>query len=418
MRVSFAFLGVVALPTLLLVDLGYAVLQGWWTSSSMGQAIAGVSLAGILAGLIAILTRRGRELLQRRGAVIWLGLITVSVTWLAAETIVSLALGPTLLFHRYAPNQETLFTPSPEFVSGVEGEAHHTTNSLGMRGAELPPRAEALRVLCMGGSTTACLFLDDTETWPRLVQDGLGAKGLDGRPAWVADIGKSGYGSWHHVRFMEAVAIVDEIDYLIVLVGINDLMRALEERQIYSPFDAKPLYERSAIFAVLHNVYQVRKQRRRHMIETASGETYKLRQQDRQRRAKTDQLPDLSRGLAEYGENIATIIDRCKTQGVQPVFVTQAALYAEGLPLSLDRLLWLGSLPDGTSLATPALAKGMAMFNKKLAEVCAAQGVDCVDTSSMDATAKYFYDDCHLTDEGAAELARLIVATLETHRGG
>jgi hypothetical protein len=50
----------------------------------------------------------------------------------------------------------------------------------------------------------------------------------------------------------------------------------------------------------------------------------------------------------------------------------------------------------------------MDRFNERLLEICAELGVEVVDLSSMNAVEAYFYDDCHFTEAGAREVARLV----------
>jgi hypothetical protein len=68
------------------------------------------------------------------------------------------------LYHLRTPYTIRTFRPDPDVMPGVSGSSHYRINSLGIRGDE-PALGGQYRTLCVGGSTTECLYLDDTETW-------------------------------------------------------------------------------------------------------------------------------------------------------------------------------------------------------------------------------------------------------------
>ncbi len=390
---------------MILVDLILVWASGWQTSSSIPDVLCSVAAVAFVATVLAVCTARGRTRIAQRAPVLVLLVVAMSGAWLAAEWVTGRLLGGQLLFHRHAPNIRYEFEPSPDVMPGLEGTAFYTTNSLGMRGAELPTD-DCYKTLCIGGSTTANLFLDDEETWPRLIMDGA----ANSSELWVGDVGKSGYGSWHHVRFLDDASLLSQVDCLVVLVGINDFMRALQERPILAPPQTKPLYERSNIYRVLHNWHQVRKEKRRHREETRDGSYYVQRRKERLARAECDVLPPLDSSLEEYRTNLKTMIERCRSCDVRPVFMTQPMLWRVDLEDELDRLLWLGTLADGRRLSVPRLVEGMRMFNDALRETCRSEGVECVDLTSMDGDRRYFFDDCHFTEAGSRRVAELAAA--------
>jgi hypothetical protein len=79
--------------------------------------------------------------------------------------------------------------------------------------------------------------------------------------------------------------------------------------------------------------------------------------------------------------------------------------------------MWLGYVKDQGYLSVPLLRKGMDLFNARLVEICAELGVEVVDLSSMNGVEAYFYDDCHFTEAGAREVARLIHRRLSAAKG-
>ena len=71
------------------------------------------------------------------------------------------------------------------------------------------------------------LYLDDSKTWPHLVQEDL-RKGCPG--AWVGNAGLDGHSSHGHVLLMDKVITKIHPDILIFLVGLNDLALSVEFR--------------------------------------------------------------------------------------------------------------------------------------------------------------------------------------------
>lgn len=407
MRALLAFAVIAVLPVLALVDVVGAFRAGWWTSSSIWEVVVWLSGVVLVTDLLLLATPRGRAFLHRRAPAVVLFVVVLVGSAFGADRVVDAAVRPTSWYHRYVPGHQQIFQTNEEHLPGIRGEARHTANSLGIRGPELPPRDQALRILCVGGSTTACLMLDDSETWPQRLAEHLRAAAT--APAvWVGDVGRSGYGTWHHVRLMENEELLTQMDCALFLVGINDFMRALQRRPIHSPIDVGAFWEDSAIFKVLHNAYQARKQRRQHREETSDHAIYITGRQQRRDGAKIDQLPDMQSGLREFRGNVRTMIERCRDLGVTPVFATQPVLHREGLGEREEGLMWLGGQPDGSYLSTPAMRRGMDLFNQALQEVCGELGVGCVDLSALSGQPAYYYDGCHFTEAGAEAVGKHI----------
>ena len=72
--------------------------------------------------------------------------------------------------------------------------------------------------------------------------------------------------------------------------------------------------------------------------------------------------------------------------------------------------------PGEEYYSAKALAEAMNRINTTLLEVCRERKVDCLDIASMLArNSRVFYDDVHLTEEGAQQFAdRLSEFLVET----
>ena len=331
--------------------------------------------------------------------------------------------------------------PAPGVLPGVEGPARFTTNADGLR-AEARRPEHAYRILAIGGSTTESLYLDDAETWPRLLQEQLGA--ARGRAdVWVGNAGKSGLNSRHHVvQVLQLLPQLPQIDVLLLLVGVNDLHHRLSRDADFRPIDQEP---RSAFSELYVRAFDVRPEPQslwqpvqllRRMaqlrarwdgedppvalVQDDAGRIYeKWRRHRREASHWRSELPDLNSALREYAANLHTIADVAQRHGASVVFVTQPVMWHAQLSPAQRALLWLGGVgdfqrePGHEYYRVEALSRGMAQYNAALLEVCALRGLDCVDLAgALLRDTRIFYDDCHFNEAGSRRVASLLAEHL------
>ena len=131
-------------------------------------------------------------------------------------------------------NIKTTIDVDPAILHGVAGPVHIVTNSKGIRGDEWSnDRSKEYRILAIGGSTTECLFNDQPNTWPALLQTKLGT--VDGRKVWVGNAGHAGFTSRHNVLEMRYMPEQYDPDAVVILVGGNDMGLLLDDGAGYDP---------------------------------------------------------------------------------------------------------------------------------------------------------------------------------------
>lgn len=81
----------------------------------------------------------------------------------------ALRLAPSYGYYIWPPHFKKVFQPAHDIMPGISGEKRLAINSHGIRGDE-PTPAHTYRILALGGSTTECLALDQSETWSYIVQ--------------------------------------------------------------------------------------------------------------------------------------------------------------------------------------------------------------------------------------------------------
>lgn len=122
-------------------------------------------------------------------------------------------------------------------LRGVSPTAMHTTNKWGFRGPEPPGDWENhYTIVTIGGSTTACHYLDDHKTWPYLLSEKLRDKYPN---VWVGNGGLDGQTTRAHIIFMEEAISQLKSKTVIVLAGANDMGFSIgDDKSLHgSPWD-------------------------------------------------------------------------------------------------------------------------------------------------------------------------------------
>lgn len=373
---------------------------------------------------------------------------------LSSATLLALLLGEVVLrialpfpaqdaYLIWPPNLTRIFLPRPELMPGIFGESRFLTNSRGLRGRESTAQDDT-KILCIGGSTTECLYLDQYETWPHLLQTSLAEMKAFGR-VWVGNAGKSGLTTRHHLVALRCLPLEElEVKTAVFLVGVNDLsvFIALGDRFVpwrtNDPETEKKLIEETFSAGAASSGLGSRLRKTALWIEMRNirrwlfaanrqdrvGEIYQQWRKDRQNaRAYLSDLPDMSLGLNEYAANIALIISLCRSRGIRPVFMTQPSMWRGDLPDDLRALLWFGGVSNsadrrGRNLyySVEAMQQAMQAYNLTLIRSCELHRAECIDLAMrMPKDTGAFYDDVHLNEKGARAVARVLSEYLLEH---
>ena len=122
-----------------------------------------------------------------------------------------------------------LVTEPEDGLPGVKGPNVFTTNNMGFRGDELtmPKPANEFRIFMVGGSTTECLYLDDSKAITRVLQNELNQQPLNNLTVKVYNAGKSGDAIDDHCSMIVQRIVQLQHDMIILFAGINDLTRSI-----------------------------------------------------------------------------------------------------------------------------------------------------------------------------------------------
>ena len=326
------------------------------------------------------------------------------------------------------PNSGFVWEMNDELIPGIDSTSKVRFNNIGARSSELKIGDTRIKIAAFGGSTTACLALDQEYVWTNLLQNKLGSN------FWVGNFGRPGNNSGHHTlqtQFILEKTELKDTKYVIILVGVNDLCGYLADStkylQDYSdlnyklaafehiPNEGLPWYRTRFLFKTIKNF-------KRRITFLSSAKTYpEAIQETRDKRIKADKpdrLPELKPGILKYRERLSKIIQNCKTHGTQPIFFCQPVMWSDSLNYDLEKLLWFGhyndlALQKTKYYDTPSLAKGMKIFNEALLDVCNKEAVPCF-WLTLPQNTEAFYDDCHFNESGSRLVASQMYTSLKT----
>jgi len=380
-----------------------------------------------------------------------LAAVSVIVALGAAEVVLRTALPPSRGYFVLLPGTERILISAPDVIHGVEGVSHLRVNRFGVRGRSFGDDRAEYRILAVGGSTTLCTSLDDTEVWTHLLEVAL-ARTADGRQVWVGNVGQNGATTRDHVLHVKyLLRQFPRVDAVVSLVGVNDVMAALrqgwqyripapvtdpdaEREQVpraFARFPGRlqdqvgpgggPWYKATALWQLGRRAKQGLGWRR--TVRSRGGAQGILRGARLQRytaRTWIDSLPPLEAPLIAYRRNLNAMADFAAAAGVRLVFATQPSAWRDSMSDAENRRLWLGwmgadFLSAPAYFTTRALSQAMARFNETLLEVCRARGLECVDVARVvprDTVA--LYDDVHFTEHGSRLVATALVEHFRT----
>lgn len=436
LRLGLGILATLSPPAVLWADTMLSLAMGWRPVGDIEHIGCALLVLWLAVSAAFSVSQRGRILLAKRSAEILFAAVIICLGWIVIEFYAirtGYRLRPDQPFHSRGVNLRLVFDPIPETMPGLDGPAIYTTDSHGIRPSRVSGAPQSNSLICVGGSSTECTYLDDRETWPARLMQELN-HGSGGEELLVGNLGISGYSTREHLEMLCHHDGPDGLRGVILQTGINDLWRHLanedegmdlerfadkpaEFRPLIAPIERrKPYWTRSNVIEFYHTVTRLRGEplpADLAMVESAGGDEYKIRRERRAKARLTDSLPDLSSGLARYEEQIRKIIECCRERGLYVAFTTQPVLWDAGLAGDIASRCWFGWLPDGSYLELGVLRRAMDAYNRRLLDVCAEEGAPCVDLGALNGRPEFFYDDCHFTEEGAAEVGRLVALALK-----
>jgi lysophospholipase L1-like esterase len=290
-----------------------------------------------------------------------------------------------------------------------------TIDNLGYRGDSLamPKPAGEVRIFMVGGSTTECVFLDDSEAVTRRLQDRLRAAypGVDIR---VYGAGKSGDKSWDHVAMVTHRIAHLQPDVVIVFAGFNDFLSSVLAKDYLLRGDTAPGRRVPSRVVVRMATSELQLYRLAHAAlhrfdpaETTIHSQY--RQAARKARARRE-VPLPAADPTPFEENLRTLVGAIQAQGARAVLMTQASSWNSPDPVAAQ-WHWMTGHPE--RFPERDLDAGLGRFNARTRAVGAELGAPVADlAAALPRRMDYFYDDVHFNVLGADRAAALLAETL------
>jgi len=295
----------------------------------------------------------------------------------------------------------------------------HTKNSLGFRGPD-PPRDfdRRLTLLTIGGSTTESLFLSDGKTWT----DGLARRLATVTPdAWVNNAGLDGQSTYGHLVLLESVVVKLRPKVALFLVGTNDIALDRANTHDGSLTAAGSRADRvraavvahSAVARLTQNLYRAFDTHKRGFghseLDLTTAPHLVL---DERVVAKTLEKQDSY--LRAYRERLVQLVQVCRANQIEPIFVTQPALFGDSVdPVTGVDLRTVQVNGRGNGAAEWKL---LERYNDVTRQAGANQSVLLIDLArEMPKDSRFFYDFLHFTNEGSIVVADIVFRHLCPH---
>jgi lysophospholipase L1-like esterase len=266
----------------------------------------------------------------------------------------------------------------------MDTSVRYCINRLGLRGGL--PTAASLRIIALGNSTTECAYLDDSATWPHVLERALIERG---KGIWVGNAGVNGSSTHGNAIFFEDHLLGLRPDLIIFMPGAADRGRinAKQIAGLMAPESRsllQSLMEKSVAVGGVARYVQARTPRRIDWSTFAAGKT--VADTSRMRGSRVP-LTEQEAFVPGYRERLEHIAELCAAKSVHLVLLTQPIL-----------------APDSSDTR-----RIMERYNAATREVATTHGLPVFDLANeLRQDPGYYLDGIHFSNAGAAEVARLI----------
>jgi len=290
----------------------------------------------------------------------------------------------------------------------------HTKNSLGFRGQEPPENFDNhLTIIAVGGSTTECKHLSDDKVWTQILEYKLSGQFT---PVWINNAGLDGHSTFGHIILMEDYISKLKPKITLFLIGTNDVGRSdlsgFELQHIRDRIDinslegfVKSVSSYSETFSLLLNAYRYYRAKKMGLdhsdIDVEKLESLRVTAEERVLAVK-----EATKHLPAFEKRLSMLIKIARDNGVDPVFITQPALFGD----AIDDITGtdLGKMRAGHT-SGKVHWEILQAYNKKTKELGKKEKVLVIDLANeLPKSTRYFYDFYHFTNEGATKVAEIL----------
>jgi lysophospholipase L1-like esterase len=315
-------------------------------------------------------------------------------------------------------NQKAVF--ENKWISQLDKRIYYSRNSLGFRGPEPTDSLFKLNsIITIGGSTTECRFLSDSTTWPFLLGEAL----KDSIPnLWINNAGIDGHSTFGHLHLLKEYVIKLKPKYVLFLTGVNDV-----ETERPESFDVandnhlqygsvkqfmKSLLQKTEIGSTIYQFYAIRLAYKKglihkeidftHLPDTTVTPAYMQQQLEKQKNY-----------LTGYQTRLQEMITLCKTNGIQPVLLTQPSLYGTYVDSATGIKMDTKYYPADANIKNNLLQEEILEEYNNVVRSFQNQATVIDLSNLMPKNTAYFYDFIHFNKKGAAKVGGLLSPELK-----
>jgi lysophospholipase L1-like esterase len=290
-------------------------------------------------------------------------------------------------------------------------------NSIGLRGEEPPvPFEDHLSIIAIGGSTTECMLISEGKTWENVLEKKLQTK-FPG--CWINNAGFSGHSTFGHLILLRDYIIALKPRICLFTVGVNDIARTDlrfhdTEFTMTNQKWVLALARKSRLANAVLSLY------RNHLAKEKNvADNYGFKLIGNASMVLPDSVIEKAitreRSLLNgYAQRLQQLIQLCRSNKIEPVFITQPSLMGEGKDDITNVDLASYKLNDSTN--GRLYWRKVELYNNETLKVAADSGLLTIDVANqLPKSSAYFYDAIHFNIAGCAAVADLIAQKLDPY---
>lgn len=325
-------------------------------------------------------------------------------------------------------------------------------NSIGFRG-ENPPKDfdEHITIVVLGGSTTEQLMITEGQTWI----DEVGRR-LEPylKNVWINNAGIDGHSTFGHLQLFEQYIKAIRPNVALFLIGINDVYLGESNRYDVENGYSKRVYdslttklfsyaERSEFLTFLQNMtlaYNTKNAGITDLVEISlsnpevSDMQYFEKHEDiileheidmsvlgieNENSVEFHQIVNEHQNtyVPEYKLRVVRLINESRGVGIEPVLITQPALYGDAVDPGSG--VDLGKIPVNVGYHDKRMLTGkeawviLELYNDVIRELSEEYDVYYIDLASkLDKNFDYYYDLVHFSKNGSQMVGKIVASEL------
>lgn len=329
------------------------------------------------------------------------------------------------------PNTQLTEKPHPIFEAYTENLAikkyRITVDSFGFIQSPSNKSDASTNIVFLGGSTTACRYVEENFRFPALVGEKFRAAGV---AVNTFNAGVAGSHSMHSLNVLTNKILHHQFDVVVLMHGINDLVH-LSYNGSYLKDDktprrrnlvtmAKPAFDEPDFYYFrkkgmklrFEKVFQVLFPRLHY--ELLATKVKVINQQEPLEFGWEKMQPIGPEQFVEFKNNIKSFVALCRANTIEPVLMTQFNRITEEAFLSNPVFEAYTEKLNHSKTSVQAFCKDYQLINEIVREVAKEEAVWLIDLDQLvPQTNDYLYDMVHLHKGGSQSVAEIIFSSLE-----